>query len=32
MIAESVWNRLASEYPTIADLILKSPIEDDDLP
>jgi len=32
MIAESDWLRLASEYPDFADLILKSPLEADDLP
>jgi hypothetical protein len=32
MIAESDWKRLAAEYPTMADLVLNSPIEDDDLP
>jgi hypothetical protein len=32
MIAESDWKRLVAEYPTVADLILNSPIEADDLP
>ena len=32
MVAESDWNRLTAEYPTIADLILNAPIEADDLP
>lgn len=32
MVSESDWRRLATEYPTVADLILNCPIEDDDLP
>jgi PHD/YefM family antitoxin component YafN of YafNO toxin-antitoxin module len=32
MVAESDWNRLIAEYPTLADLILKAPLEADDLP
>jgi antitoxin Phd len=32
MVAESDWKRLVAEYPTVADLILKSPIEAADLP
>jgi len=32
MVAESDWNRLIAEYPTIAELILNAPIESDDLP
>lgn len=32
MIAESDWKRLVAEYPTFADLVLQSPIDDDDHP
>jgi hypothetical protein len=32
MIAESDWKRLVAEYPTMAELVLKSPVEDDDGP
>jgi PHD/YefM family antitoxin component YafN of YafNO toxin-antitoxin module len=32
MISERDWRRLASEYPTVAELILKCPIDADDLP
>jgi len=32
MLAESDWKRLTAEYPTLADLILNSPLADDDLP
>ena len=32
MVAESDWKRLTAEYPTMADLILNSPIEEGDLP
>jgi hypothetical protein len=32
MVAESDWNRLVAEYPTFADLILKAPLDTDDLP
>ncbi len=32
MVAESDWNRLVAEYPTVADLILNSPIAIDDVP
>ena len=32
VVAESVWNRLMSEYPSFADLVLNSQIEDEDLP
>lgn len=32
IVAESDWNRLAYEYPTIADLILNAPLSPDDLP
>lgn len=32
MVSEADWRRLVTEYPTVADLILKRPIEDDDLP
>lgn len=32
MVAESDWKRLVAEYPTVADLVLQSPIEEDDRP
>jgi prevent-host-death family protein len=32
MVAESDWKRLTAEYPTMADLILNSAVEDEDLP
>lgn len=32
MLSERDWTRLASEYPTVAELILKCPIEAEDLP
>ncbi|MBV8473395.1 MAG: type II toxin-antitoxin system Phd/YefM family antitoxin [Hyphomicrobiales bacterium] len=32
MVAESDWNRLIAEYPTMADLILNAPFNEDDLP
>jgi hypothetical protein len=32
VVAESVWNRLMSEYPSCADLVLNSSVEDEDLP
>jgi len=32
MVSESDWKRLLAEYPTVADLILNAPIEDEDLP
>jgi len=32
MVAESDWKQLVAAYPTMADLVLQSPIEDDDLP
>jgi hypothetical protein len=32
MVAESDWKRLTAAYPTMADLILNSPIDEDDLP
>ncbi len=31
VVAESVWNRIMSEYPSFADLVLNSPVEDEDL-
>jgi prevent-host-death family protein len=32
MVAESDWKRLTAEYPTMADLILNSAVEDEYLP
>ena len=32
MVAESDWKRLTAAYPTMVDLILNSPIDEDDLP
>ena len=32
MVAESDWNRLVSEYSTMAELVLKSPMGAEDLP
>jgi len=32
MVAESDWKRLTAEYPTMADLILNSAVEEEDLP
>lgn len=32
VVAESDWNRLVAEYPDVANLILKAPIDADDLP
>jgi hypothetical protein len=32
MVAESDWNRLGLAYPTMADLVLNSEIDPDDLP
>ena len=32
VVSEAVWNRLAAEYPSFAELILDIPLEADDLP
>jgi Phd_YefM. len=32
LVAESSWNRLIAEFPTVADLVLHSGIEAEDLP
>jgi PHD/YefM family antitoxin component YafN of YafNO toxin-antitoxin module len=32
IVAESDWNRLVTEYQTVADLILIAPIEEEDMP
>ena len=32
VISEAVWTRLAAEYPSFADFVLNTPIDDEDLP
>jgi len=32
IVAESDWNRLVTEYQTVADLVLNAPIEKEDMP
>jgi antitoxin Phd len=32
VVAETIWRRLESEYPSFADLILNAPVEEEDLP
>ena len=32
VISEAVWNRLAAEYPSFADLVLNAPVDEDVLP
>jgi antitoxin Phd len=32
LVAESDWNRMVSQYPTLAEWILSSPLEPGDLP
>jgi prevent-host-death family protein len=32
VVSEAVWNRLAAEYPSFADLILNAPIHPGDIP
>ncbi|MGN6466559.1 MAG: type II toxin-antitoxin system Phd/YefM family antitoxin [Rhizobiaceae bacterium] len=32
VVSEEIWQKLAAEYPSFADLVLDAPIEDADLP
>jgi antitoxin Phd len=32
VISESVWKRIAADYPSFADLVLNAPLDDEDLP
>lgn len=32
VVSETVWKRLAAEYPSFADLVLNAPVDDDILP